>query len=321
MKAIHLTAYGDPLKNLQLLDIPEPSKPDVGEVIIRMEYSPIDPSDLLLTKGIYAIRPELPAVIGGQGIGIVEELGTEVTNVKIGDRVSLPFGTYAWSEKVKAKVAELFVIPEELNVQQAAMIAINPPTAVLLLDEFVKLSAGDWIVINAANSSVANTIITVAKSRGIKTLGIVRRADAVHTALKAGADIVLVESETVVEEAKIATDNANVRLGLDAVSGEASGILAQILGLDSHLVTYAVLSFQPMVISAVDIIFKRITLHGFWMFLPQYLSKLHKAKEEAAKLIADGSLNVPIASIYRLDQIAEAVAHTEKGEKVLLSFE
>lgn len=320
MKAIHLTAYGDPIKNLQLIELPDPSSSEAGEVIIRMEYSPIDPSDLLLAKGIYAVRPELPAVIGGQGIGIVEELGTEITHLKKGDRVSLPFGTYAWSEKVKAKGSELFIIPAELDIQQAAMIAINPPTAVLLLDEFVKLSAGDWIVINAANSSVANTIITVAKSRGIKTLGIVRRADAIDTALKAGADIVLVESETVVEQAKLATDNANIRLGLDAVGGEASGTLAKILGLDSHLVTYAVLSFQPMVISAVDIIFKRITLNGFWMFLPQYLPKLRKAKEEAAKLIADGSLNVPIASIYPLDQIADAVAQTEKGEKVLLRF-
>lgn len=320
MKAIQLTAYGDPSKNLQYTEVPEPGAPQAGDVIIRMEYSPIDPSDLLLAKGIYAVRPELPAVVGGQGTGIVEEVGAGVTNVKKGDRVSLPFGTYAWAEKVKAPASELFIIPEELDVHQAAMISINPPTAILLLDEFVTLSAGEWIVLNAANSSVGNTIIAVAKSRGIKTLAIVRRDDAVETALKAGADIVLVESETVFEEAKIATENANIRLGLDAVGGEASGTIARILGLDSHFVTYAILSFQPMVINAVDIIFKRITLHGFWMFLPQYLPKLHKTKEEAARLIADGSMNVPIAAIYPLDKIADAIAHTEKGEKVLLSF-
>lgn len=320
MKAIQLNAYGNPAENLKYTDIPDPLDPAAGQAQIRMEYSPIDPSDLLLAKGIYALRPELPAVIGGQGIGIVDKIGAEVKNVKIGDRVSLPFGTYAWAEKVNAPASELFIIPAEVDTHQAAMIAINPPTAILLLDEFVKLEKDEWIVLNAANSSVANTIITVAKARGIRTLAIVRRPEAVETAKKAGADVVLVESQNTAEEAKTATNNANIRLGLDAVGGEASGTIAKVLGLDSHLVTYAVLSFQPMVINPVDVIFKRIKIHGFWMFLPQYLPKLQNTKIEAAKLIANGSMNVPIFQVYPLDQIAEAIAHTERGEKVLLSF-
>jgi len=65
-----LTAYGDPLKTLTLVDIPEPTAAGQDEVIIRMEYSPIDPSDLMLANGIYSLRIQLPAIIGGEGIAI-----------------------------------------------------------------------------------------------------------------------------------------------------------------------------------------------------------------------------------------------------------
>lgn len=320
MKAIQLTTYGDPLNTLKLVELPDPSAPESGEVIIRMEYSPIDPSDLMLANGIYSLRPELPAVIGGQGIGVIQEIGADVNNVKVGDRVSLAFGTYAWSGLVKAPAKDLFIIAETLDLLQAAMISINPPTAVLLLDEFVKLEKGEWIALNAGNSSVANTIIAVAKDRGLKTLAIVRRKEAVEIAKNAGADVVLVESDRTAEEAKEATDGANIRLGLDAVGGAAAGTLAKILGMDSHFVVYAGQSTLPPAISQFDLIYKRMVVRGFWMFLPEYLPKLFSAKEQSAELIASGAINVPIAATYSLAEITDAVAHTIRGEKVILDF-
>ena len=92
-------------------------------------------------------------------------IGSSVAAVKPGDIVTIPFGTFAWSEKVVAEAEELIVLPANIDLQQAAMLSINPPTAVLLLEEFVSLNAGDWIVFNAANASVSHTIIAVAKSK------------------------------------------------------------------------------------------------------------------------------------------------------------
>jgi trans-2-enoyl-CoA reductase len=62
---------------------------------------------------------------------------------------------------VVAKADKLILLPADIDLQQAAMIFINPPTAVLLLEEFVALHAGDWIVFNAANASVSHSIIAV----------------------------------------------------------------------------------------------------------------------------------------------------------------
>ena len=320
MKAIQLIATGNPLETLKYVELPDPTPPKNGEVIIRMEYSPVNFSDLMVAKGVYFIQPELPAVIGGEGVGVIKELGPDVKHLKVGDRVILPFGTYAWSEFVKAPAENLVALATSADAKQASMIGINPPTAVLLLDEFTTLQENDWVVFNAGNSSVANTLITVAKSRKLKTLAIVRRDDAIAMAKAAGADAVLVENPNIAEEAKIATNGANIQLGLDAVGGESSGVLAKILGDDSHLVAYAVLSGQPMVISQADLIAKRMKVHGFWMYLDQYLPKLNAAVRESEALLEAGTLSVPIAAIYPLSAINEAVKHATKGVKVLLDF-
>ena len=67
MRAVQLTAYGNPVEALKYVDIPAPEAPGPNQVLIGVEFSPINPSDLLLAKGIYALRPALPTVIGNEG--------------------------------------------------------------------------------------------------------------------------------------------------------------------------------------------------------------------------------------------------------------
>src|SRR5258707_15745988 len=111
MRAIHLTAYGNPAQNLRMVQVSEPNTPSAGEALVRMEYAPIAYSDLLLANGVYLLNPKPPSVIGGEGAGIVEVVGPGVTSVKVGDRVTIPFGTFTWSEKVLAPAEGLFVVP------------------------------------------------------------------------------------------------------------------------------------------------------------------------------------------------------------------
>src|ERR1700755_2326889 len=154
MKAIHLTAYGNPAQNLRMVEVWEPHTPAAGEAIVRMEYAPIDYSDLLLANGVYFLNPKLPSVIGGEGAGIVEAIGPGGTSLNVGDRVTIPFGTFTWSEKVLAPAEGLFVVPPSIDARTASLLNINPTTAVLLLEEFVTLKAKDWIGLNAENSHV-----------------------------------------------------------------------------------------------------------------------------------------------------------------------
>src|SRR2546430_3507206 len=190
MKAIHLTAYGNPAQSLMMVEVSEPNAPSASEALVRMEYAPIDYSDLLLANGVYFLNPKLPSVIGGEGAGIVEAVGSGVSNVKVGDRVTIPFRTFTWSEKVLAPAQGLFVVPSSVDAKTASMLNINPTTAVLLLNEFVKLKLKDWIVLNAANSHVARCLIAIAKSRDLNVVGIVRRSELIPEIEKLGVDFV-----------------------------------------------------------------------------------------------------------------------------------
>src|ERR1700745_1604526 len=320
MKAIHLTAYGNPAQNLKIVEVSEPNAPSAGEALVRMEYAPIAYSDLLLANGVYLLKPKLPSVIGGEGAGIVEAIGPGVTNVKVGDRVTIPFGTFTWSEKVLAPAEGLFVVPPSIDAKTASMLNINPTTAVLLLDEFVKLKANDWIVLNAANSQVARCLIAIAKSRGLNVAGIVRRSEHIPEIKTLGADFVGVESLDLPRQIQIATGGTPISLGLDAVGGPATATMASVLSPEAHLVVYAWLSGLPIHVGQGDLIGKRLNVHGFWMYYEEYLPKLRAALAEAAKVIASGKLTLPFTAAYKPYQIKEAHEHHERGGKAVLDL-
>jgi NADPH:quinone reductase-like Zn-dependent oxidoreductase len=320
MKAIHLTAYGNPAQNLRMVEVSEPHTPSEGEALVRMEYAPIDYSDLLLANGVYLLNPTLPSVIGGEGAGIVQAIGPGVTRVKIGDRVTIPFRTFTWSEKVLAPAEGLFVVPPSVDARTASMLNINPTTAVLLLDEFVKLKPKDWIVLNAAGSQVARCLIAIAKSRDLNVAGIVRRSELVPEIETQGADFVGVESTELSKQIRSATGGMPISLGLDAVGGPAAATIASVLSPGAHLVSYAWLSGLPIHLPQGDLIGKRLNVHGFWMYYEEYLPKMRAALTEAAKVVASGKLTLPVTTTYKPCQIKEAIEHSQRGGKVLLDF-
>jgi NADPH:quinone reductase-like Zn-dependent oxidoreductase len=317
MRAVQLTAFGNPVDGLEYVDIPEPDAPGPNQVLIGVEFSPINPSDLMLAKGIYALRPALPTVIGNEGVGRVLAVGQGVENVKVGDRVLPPLSSFTWRERMVISANSLFALPPDADPQQLAMLAINPPTAALLLSEYVTLKPGEWVVQNAANSGVGRWVIAFAKTRGLKTVNIVRRPELVAELEAIGGDVV-VDSPDVLERIKAAVGQAELRLALDGISGPATGVLAATLSPRGTLVSYAAMSLSPMSISPLDVIFKPLTMRGFYMAHPEFAAKLAPAAAQAAKMIASGRLHIPVAATYPLSSIKEAIAHAQRGGKILL---
>jgi NADPH:quinone reductase-like Zn-dependent oxidoreductase len=318
MRAVQLTTYGNPVEGLKYVDIPAPEAPGPNQVVIGIEFSPVNPSDLLLAQGIYAIRPALPTVIGNEGVGRVLHVGPGVQNVKLGDRVLAPLSSFTWRERMVVSADGLFALPTDADPQQLAMLAINPPTAALLLSEYVNLRPGDWVVQNSANSGVGRWVIAFAKTRGLKTVNIVRRPELVAELEAIGGDVVLVDSPDVSKEIKAAVGQAGLRLALDGVSGPATGVLASTLSPRGTLVSFAAMSLGPMSISPLDVIFKPVTVRGFWLGHPESAAKIAPAAAQAAEMIASGQVHIPVAATYALSSIKEAVAHAQRGGKILL---
>lgn len=318
MRAIHLTAFGDPFESLEFVDIPEPAAPGPGQVLIGVEFSPIDLSDLLVVSGAYPFRPSLPSVIGNEGVGRILAIGSGVDNVAVGDRVLTPIYGLAWAERILAPAAGLFALPADVDPRQLAMLTINPPTAGLLLSEFVDLAPGDWIVQNAANSGVGRSVIAFAKARGFKTINLVRRAEVIDELQALGGDLVIVDGPEGLDLVKASLGTAAPRLGLDGVGGPGAASLINLLGRDGTLVAYAALSKAPIAVSALALIFKRISVRGFFLSDPEHAAKIAPLVVEAAELLRTGRLHAPVAATYPLAAIKDAVAHVQRGGKVLL---
>src|ERR1700726_4696057 len=274
MRAVQLTTYGNPVEGLKYVDIPAPDAPGPNQVLIGVEFSPINPSDLLLARGIYALRPALPTVIGNEGVGRVLAAGVGVQNVKVGDRVLAPLGSFTWRERMVISADGLFALPPDVDPRQLAMLAINPPTASLLLSEYVDLKPGEWVVQNSANSGVGRWVIAFAKKRGLKTANIVRRPELVAELQAIGGDVVVVDSPDVSEKIKAAVGQAELHLALDGVSGPAAGVLAATLSPRGTLVSFSAMSGGAMSISPLDVIFKLVTARGFFLGHPEFAAKL-----------------------------------------------
>ena len=288
-----------------------------GQVRVKVLAAPINPSDVLTLTGEYGMLPPLPAIGGNEGVGRVEELGPDVSTLKVGQMVLLPVGCGTWVTHLNASANKLIPLPEA-DPQQLAMMTVNPPTASLLLSEFVALKPGDWVIQNAANSGVGSYLIQLAKLRGFKTINVVRRESAVAGVTAEGGDVVLVDGPDLAKRVRESTAGAPVLLGIDAVGGTATDHLAASLGDGGILVNYGMMSRQPCQVSPASFVFRGVTLKGFW--LAKWFQNASQAEQmkvfgELTQLIASGKLQTRVAATFDVSQIKEAVAAAAGGER------
>jgi trans-2-enoyl-CoA reductase len=292
-----------------------------------MRAAPVNPADLNMIEGKYPVRTPLPATPGMEGAGIVIQLGPDTRNIKNGDLVILPHGLGTWREAVAVEAAKLVTVPNDIDPIQAAMLKINPLTAWRLLHGYVALEPGDWLIQNAANSAAGRAVIQIARELGYKTVNIIRRAELIDELKSEGADVVLVDSDSLRDEVKTATGGAPIRLGLNAVGGDSALQVANALAPDATMVTYGAMSLQPLKIPNGLLIFKNLNFRGIWINKWYDNASLHEkmeAFEPLFKMAQRGLLRTKIERAYPLREVKAAVAHAmqaKRGGKILLDFQ
>ena len=150
MKRIMVTQIGKPSESLVVQEVEAP-KPKAGEVLVEMLAIPIHPADLLVMHGRHVFTANYPCGTGIEGAGRVIAHGPGVDHPSIGQRVALPFGG-TWSEQITIPAASVIPLPDNVDLYQGAMLALNPVTALGLL---MGMKPGQWLLHNAANSSLA----------------------------------------------------------------------------------------------------------------------------------------------------------------------
>ena len=326
MKAVRFSRFGRASEVAELVDVPAAPAPGPGEALIEVEVAPINPSDLLHFEGRYAQRPTLPAMAGGGVLGRIAKLGADVHHLKVGERVIVVnTARSGWCEQFVWPAAPLVPLPEA-DAKELALLAANPPTALLMLESFVNLKPGDWVIQNAANSSVGVSLIQIAKTMGLRTVNVVRRAELVEFLSGFGADVTLVAGPELRARVAESVGAGSIKLGIDAVAGEATRLLANCLDDGATVVNYGLLSGKPCEVDPADVLFRDIALRGFWY--TRWLSNADPAAvralfERLIGMLEAKTLRVPMEAIYPVERLNEALAHAErKGRrgKVMLSW-
>jgi mitochondrial enoyl-[acyl-carrier protein] reductase / trans-2-enoyl-CoA reductase len=315
VKQVVLERYGAPADAVRCVEAPDPGAPARGEVVFDVLAFPINPADLSMCRGTYRLRPPLPAGIGAECVGRVTAVGAGVAHVRAGDLV-INLQRENWTQRRRVAAEDVIPVPPDLDRLQAAMLRINPPTARLLLTDLVELRPGDWIIQNVANSAVGRFVIRLGRARGVRTVNVVRREALVAELAPLGADVCVVDGPDLADRVKAATGGASIRLGLDAVSGQATARISTCVGERGVVCNYGSMSGEDPVMPRSKLIGEGQSLVGFILgraLAPRSPAEVRVIYGELAEQVRAGLLTAPVERIYPIEEIRAAVAHAEQG--------
>ncbi|MEM1282718.1 MAG: 2-enoyl thioester reductase domain-containing protein [Chlamydiota bacterium] len=316
--------YGTPENVVKLS---EGEFPTMGhdEILIKTTMAPINPADLNIIEGRYGDQPPLPVTLGNEGVGIIEKIGADVTELSIGDQVITPTLRGTWSEYRSCKAEEAVRVPHDIPPEVACMLTVNPLTAILMLESFHELKPEEYVLQNAANSGVGRAVIDIAKRMGIKTINIVRTHEQVEEVEKIGGSIQLTFDDLKAKRYPSNLRKLSIPLALNAVGGESARLITRLLSHGGTMVTYGAMSKEPVILDNGPLIYKNISIKGFWRseWVRRVDFELVKSMMERLILLAEhGAFVVPIEKIYPFSDAAEALKHAKRSGragKILLS--
>ncbi|EFJ29553.1 hypothetical protein SELMODRAFT_92070 [Selaginella moellendorffii] len=297
--------HGSPDEVLKIVDVPGRAL-DRREVCVKMLAAPINPSDINRIEGVYPMRPTPPAIAGGEGVGQVELVGSDVENLRVGDWVIPTYsGVGTWSTHVLKEETSWCKVPDDVPIEYLATISVNPCTAFRMLEDFSALEPGDVVVQNGATSMVGQCVIQIAHAKGLQTINIVRDRPGIEEAkeklMNLGATEVVLDSQFDSPGFKdILANRGTPKLGLNCIGGASAGAVLKLLAPSGTMVTYGGMSKKPVTVSTTAFIFKDIRLRGFWL---QKWIQEHKREE----MVAMASSLIELVQAGRLKYVTEKI--------------
>ena len=308
MKALIQTNYGDPAKVLELREVPA-LVPGDGQAVVDMEAAVVHVADAHTVLGENGFRKNLPRTPGYEGVGRVSAVAPDVKGVAAGMRVFAPIGSGTYREQIAVNAADLTPAPEG-DAVQIALLSLSPATAMLMLQDFVKLQPGDFVVQNAASSAVGRMVIQLANEMQVKVVNVVKSSVVIPELKEIGAGVVLLDTPDLRDRVAAVTQSSPVKLALDAVGGAATARLASCLDENGIVVSYGSMSGEPCQIPADLLGAKGIRLCGIH---PARQLNKHIAEERNAlyvrfgEMLKAGKLRGRLGATYRLDKAVDAI--------------
>ena len=321
-----LNAYsGADALSIEQRPVPIPGR---NEVLVKVAFSPINPSDLATLKGNYGFNDPTPIVPGGEGSGEVVAAGPgAMANYFLGKNVACAGwgkGGGVWSEfVVKSVKGGVLPLNKPLSLEQGAMSIINPLTASAFID-ISKKEGHKAIVLTAAASSLGQKVNRLGRNEGIQIVNVVRRDAQVEFLKAQGADIVLNSSdEGFDQQLHDACHQANAHLAFDAVAGKLTNKLLKAMPQNSKVTVFSALSRQAIQASPGLLIFENKCIDNFWLgpwMRQQNVLQTMLMWQRAQKQMPN-HFKSDIRKIYPLQEVKEAIRDYRSqmtGGKILL---
>jgi NADPH:quinone reductase len=328
MLAIRIHAYGGP-DVMQLEDLPTPV-PGSEEALVRVQAASVNFLDVqkrrgeLVGQAFYhregGSEPDLPATMGSQGVGVVEALGPEVTNSKVGARVAFWGSSYATHALVPAQ--RLVAIPEEITLEQAAA-GMNQGFLAYVYTHFVyPIKPGDWCLVQAAAGGIGLLLCQMAKFRQGRVIGVTSTSDKATFVKQAGVDEVILSRQPdgakqsdIAKEVRRITDGRGVSVVYDGVGKDTFEANLDSLAPAGYLVIYGQSSgyvppFDLMTLQEKGSLF--LTRTNALPYVKEYPGYL----QLFATWIREDKLSIHIHRTYPLAEAAQAHAAFEQRQVV-----
>ncbi|WP_313808814.1 alcohol dehydrogenase catalytic domain-containing protein [Sphingobium sp.] len=301
--------------HVRLVESAMPVPPIGADVLVRMVRAPINPADLLAMDGRYSFDLSHDVPLGAEGAAMVAAVGEAVTDIAPGDMV-LPLSRGNWCRYRTVRRSDLIALPHGIDMAQAAMLRINPPTARLLL-QATGAAPGDVIVQNAAASAVATWVRAMAARMDVTVIDVVRRPDdALRDAIVDGQDLA--------DRVKAAAAGRPVRAALDCVAGAATGRMAQCLAPGGRLIVFGHLSGEPISVRSQLLTGGGLSISGFSLRPTEAAMGAEAIRAMFAELLvlhAETRPILPVRDVIPLSQADAAIALARCGGQGRVLFD
>ena len=316
MKAVEIKKTGG-TEVLEIKDIAL-SKPEPEEVSIEQKAIGLNYIDTYHRSGLYPLK--LPIGLGLEGAGIITEVGKNVKNFNVGDKISyagIPLGSYSTHRNYPTK--NLVKVPENVDLEVAATLMTKGLTTFYLLHKTYPVKSGETILFHAAAGGVGQIFGQWAKSLGCTVIGTVGSDEKINTAKENGYDYVInYNKEDFAKKVLEITDGKGVPVVYDGVGKDTLNGSIECLSIRGMMISFGNAS-GPL--SDINVP-KMIQPKGLYLVRPsmqQYLSTREDLDEAANVMfekVSSGKVKIKIFKKYKLDQIIEAHKDLE-GRRIL----
>lgn len=294
-----------------------------GEVRIKVKAIGLNRAESMFRSGMYIVGPSFPSGIGYEAAGSIESIGVGVKGLAVGDAVSVipAFSMNDYGMHGELVVTPAFAVvkhPENLSWEEAAATCMQYSTAYGALIERAHLTKGDYLVIQAASSSVGLAAIQVANAVGAIPIALTRGEDKRVSLLDAGAaHVIATNTQDIVSEVKRITNGKGARVTFDPVGGPNFGKLIKAASVNGILIAYGALSTEVTPLSFLDVFDKALTIKGYQLFeLTTDLVAIERVKKFIIDGLVSGSLKPLIAKTFPLEEIVEAHRYLESNQQL-----